>query len=1144
MDNSDASLTIYNDDLSTFIKNLAKQEVSCLDLTSEFIFLSCSNGTLVVVDRETFTVTEPFCGLLGAVCCTDVKKYEDYMYISMGFDSGAVSYISIAVKDVRKFYTHVERDYHKHSSIVGVCWSEDCSKLFSVDSSGLTVSSSIDFQNNAFEHSFHSMSGQTVQHVIYRPEFLFFILINGCYQFLTVDTAEIVPLDFSIEKFENVLSCNGVGSSILVICKRVIYSIDCDEHFKSWSSRVVMALDEELCFASVNENFICLVSPEEVRVHSVHDMSLVYRYESSEVARGKLCKVDLDGSILYIILSNRLFRASLLPLTNVFSETTDDNVDITAMLGSPRKIGASLLKTATNVLNVVASASDIEVTSEVPKFIENGINAIRTSNISSIVAEKVQNFVDSQSANDIVEGVPYRPPTKTSKSFEESAFDCTINVERTVKARGYKRRESERMKSPDRECPEVDIVHSVEHIDELIHGLRKHVLGHDPTESSLVPKTTGSVSTQNEGDDVFNNSFGSGFQSPAALSVFQENVESEPSSVSDKFSASFVSCLTDVNSAKHDDVSSTVEQIVVDHPIDHPEPKANVSAVFDMLLNMEQNDALPVENREERSYEQARVNHIKNSFVIPESCDLWKKVATPYSVTSLASFESKLLVCGRRQKPRYIEADQLGMNEAQWNKLDWSSTELSFSNQGLDVIRLNNGCCYLSENGLAKVPSEEIPVVGGNVSNVILHNDNIWYNTEELGPCVLLKHEDHRSFSRLVCEWPLTSLTVSNYAIWAVRKGLGSLMARVGLTKCRMGSDWVEIMPEGVKSIVCASLFDIYGFILDDEGRLWMATGVDQQHPFGRCSRFLEIQVPWVTGCSKTKYSEYKLIATSLGIFVSTQKSIYSSLSGVCAHGFPMEIPDKYSSLDNFSLLSATTFTYDGSSLENDAVFVCRPNSDIFLFRPKRKVLTNLSLPAKVLTLTIVDSLGNVYSRGSDGEWIEHDDLPPSGVISFCKSALGTWLITSDGSIRNRENEEGFWTTHSINIVSAEERKPIQITCSPNGRYVWVCDGISAWARTNVDSLNPTGKRWSQTHHTKGISCIAAGDFVVWALDEEYNLLRLQGLAAGNPAGNTWKLVSSNIRAISIDSHNCLWVINGENRLVRYLCAVFPERNL
>lgn len=57
---------------------------------------------------------------------------------------------------------------------------------------------------------------------------------------------------------------------------------------------------------------------------------------------------------------------------------------------------------------------------------------------------------------------------------------------------------------------------------------------------------------------------------------------------------------------------------------------------------------------------------------------------------------------------------------------------------------------------------------------------------------------------------------------------------------------------------------------------------------------------------------------------------------------------------------------------------------------------------------------------------------------------------------------------------------------------------------------------------------------VVWSLSSSGQLYRLRGLAAGNPAGNYWKVVPIRLRAMSVDSKEHLWGIDNEGRLVSH----------
>lgn len=53
---------------------------------------------------------------------------------------------------------------------------------------------------------------------------------------------------------------------------------------------------------------------------------------------------------------------------------------------------------------------------------------------------------------------------------------------------------------------------------------------------------------------------------------------------------------------------------------------------------------------------------------------------------------------------------------------------------------------------------------------------------------------DKAIFSKVDRDWPLISISVSVEAVWAIRTDTGNLVVRVGLARCKMGLDWVEIV--------------------------------------------------------------------------------------------------------------------------------------------------------------------------------------------------------------------------------------------------------------------------------------------------------------------------------------------------------------
>ncbi|KAK6033981.1 Propeller, partial [Cooperia oncophora] len=190
--------------------------------------------------------------------------------------------------------------------------------------------------------------------------------------------------------------------------------------------------------------------------------------------------------------------------------------------------------------------------------------------------------------------------------------------------------------------------------------------------------------------------------------------------------------------------------------------------------------------------------------------------------------------------------------------------------------------------------------------------------------------------------------------------------------------------------------------------------------------------------------------------------------------------------------------------------------------------------------LSVIDSTGRVFhSTGNSSEW-EPDTSLSGAVCSLAHSKLGSWAITCDGLILVKLSNVNNWVTIAAPPDLPPEVTPSQVFSSPNGIYVWILANGRAWARVNINDRSPSGVKWTETYHPSDLCNLAVGDNKVWALDASGRLLRLRGLAAGNPAGNYWRpITGAMLRAISIDAQSELWAVDMDNRLVRHLSDVF-----
>ncbi|EYC17414.1 hypothetical protein Y032_0030g2033 [Ancylostoma ceylanicum] len=475
-------------------------------------------------------------------------------------------------------------------------------------------------------------------------------------------------------------------------------------------------------------------------------------------------------------------------------------------------------------------------------------------------------------------------------------------------------------------------------------------------------------------------------------------------------------------------------------------------------------------------------------------------------------------------------------------------TSLTLKDDESIIWRIHRKVAWCAVDSLSTTTRfEECAADGGGVSEVSVGTNSAWYLTNE-GVSLQMELPEKAIFSRVDRDWTLRSISVSDEAVWAIRDGVGSLVVRVGLARCKMGLDWIEIVPEGPSKLVSVCVYRSYGFALDDSGHLWMSSGIDHHHPYGSSDSFYKVCLP-VFDARTAPAHAWTVRAASTGLFLSVGKVMYIARSAVSGHKFPREVPGKFDILDNFSVISAGSFI--GST---GYIHLCRQDSEVFVYRPARRNFVTITIPstsqaivslcATIGRLSLIDSSGRVFhSDGESSNW-EAETTLPEPVCSIACSKLSCWAITCTGSILFKQLGSSVWNTITAPSDVDSDVTPAQVFSSLNGIYVWVLAGGRGWARANINERNPAGARWTETYHTSELCSLAVGDNVVWALDSSGQLLRLRGLAAGNPAGNYWRPISqTTLRAISVDAQSELWAIDMENRLVRHLSDVYmPDR--
>uniref|UniRef100_A0A0K0CU85 Tectonin beta-propeller repeat-containing protein 2 n=1 Tax=Angiostrongylus cantonensis TaxID=6313 RepID=A0A0K0CU85_ANGCA len=828
---------------------------------------------------------------------------------------------------------------------------------------------------------------------------------------------------------------------------------------------------DSVCFQSVEWNecadkLAVLTSSDVFVIFSIATKQVLWRtpVNNNGHSIGNFC-VDPDDSILYITKPRGLHRVGVSTIAeSLLDQDTDSS--LSALLGPPRKListgayrftqkGALLLTSAIN------TAKDIPFNSRISNLFEDAFDMTN-------IKEDIGNFVKCARRRDGFAGNEY------FQIGEELVSDCVGSVQNDPVGDLY-----------------ADIVeeHSLAIFVQRKEEITRRKIGDSSREPSF---------SECSSDDP--------------LSIDEDNILSLRKQVLGNTVVSATHFETGTS------VSSTSTYIAGDGSptsgsrLASSERDSSISLLSRSASDVQWKPSHRNVDRSENVRANDEVGEQSNKNVLSDRVDIWLKVFLPYTPKTFSVGSKHLVLCHKKKRPHFAILDDLGSKKANWQVAKWSAMNIAMNDDESIIWRVSHDIGWSASEPLSvSTRFEECATDGGGVTEVSLGANVAWYLTK-IGVSLQMELPDKAIFSGVDRDWPMKSISVSDAAVWAIRSDTGNLVVRVGLARCRMGLDWVEIIPEGPSKLVSVCVFHSYGFALDDNGHLWLSTGVDHHHPYGSSDAFYRVCTPMVD--IKTAPIETWIIR------------------------FLQEVPKKFGTLDNFSLISASSFLGGNGSL-----YLCRQNSEIFVYRPARHNFITINVPQGTYAivaicavpgkLSIINSSGHVFhSDGESSFWEEETNL--SGpVCSLAHGKLGSWAVGCDGVILSKPSGADFWTM--IGPPADLDVTPAQVFCSPNGIYVWLLAGGRGWARGNISNRNLTGVKWIETYHTSEFSSLAVGDNVVWAIDSNNVLLRLRGLATGNPAGNYWRPISfETFRAISVDAQSELWAINVDNRLVRH----------
>ncbi|WKY10187.1 hypothetical protein Q1695_002494 [Nippostrongylus brasiliensis] len=1150
----------------TFDLGTIAVELSCIAASEAYIIIGARCGALFVYNKRLGKLARPLrTDSFEAVTCIRHLHHRDD-FVAVGHNTGTL--VVIRLPSGREGASTslaqcIDKDSHRRSAITCVEWNSDATQVVSCDASGTVIISTVIFDTGEFYHSFLFEGPSPVLAVGFLNDS---VVIHNGLQLAVASTKPPTTCEVITDSEDSVavLSLRCTDSFVYVVERTRICV-----YTTSFSICETIAADElgrdiaSFRAATWDDNATVLAVLSSTNVFCLMDIvtrQILWTASSiNGVVVGDFC-LDSDGSILYITKPRGVHRIGITAAEKSLLEQ-EKRRSISSLLSSPRKFmsSGSLLtqKGVSLVSSAISSAKDIASNSEVPNILEDALSRMTIREDLNSLIQNVVDIIDpeldiredsSQQSQEVASTERSYPPGTDYEGTEE--LPAVVSVIR--KEKGRRHRQNSLSKSTNSTVPTTKPVD----IDEsALLALRRQVLGNTTLSGSPCDSGTGFNTTP---------SFTPGESPQMAAVICDSNFENannsltrDPLDFSNVISPPIETGSTvspEMDSATAPSTSTGLSQSddACIAPSTSAQGAESVIGAYEYLLNgdaaqltsLELKDPSTVHSEGVRACNVATLGRARRPIVLNDRVDIWSKTCLQHSIKTFAVGREHVIVCHRKKNPRMVKLCDLDTKNPPWITTKWAADCVSLNDDEsiIWIVRQKVALCAVQplsgSTGFIECAED-----GGGVQEVAVGRNFAWYITKE-GVSLQMELPDKAIFSRVDRDWPLTSITVSEEAVWAIRSDTGSLVVRVGLARCKMGLDWVEITPEGPSKLVSACVYGSYGFVVDCSGQLWMTTGVDHKHPYGSSDAFYKICLPNLDAKSST--ADCRVVkVSSAGLFLSTGKVMYLSRCALSGHKFPREIPTKYSILDNFSVISAGSF--DG---EQGSVHLCRENSEIFVYRPSKRNFITLSMPlgscaiislcATPQRLSLIDSRGQVFHcDAGTSEWTPEKGFS-AAVCSLARSKLGSWAITCEGAILMKSHTSDKW----LNIAPPSDLPadvfPSQVFTSPNGIYVWIFAGGRAWARSNINARNVSGVKWTETYHTSELCSLAVGDNVVWALDAAGRLLRLRGLAAGNPSGNYWRPIWGELfRAISIDDQSNLWALDIENHLVRHLSDVF-----
>ncbi|XP_033105345.1 tectonin beta-propeller repeat-containing protein 2-like isoform X1 [Anneissia japonica] len=632
---------------------------------------------------------------------------------------------------------------------------------------------------------------------------------------------------------------------------------------------------------------------------------------------------------------------------------------------------------------------------------------------------------------------------------------------------------------------------------------------------------------------------------------------------------------------------------------DQPQTEKDIS-IYDRPNTLGKNKSLEHEPDQisTSSHESLEAEMSSDDFNLPEG--IQQKVAGSWVHCNSPGVITQLIVSDRHvwcvDNHDRVHFTLINSGKYKWNKLRDSAQQMAVSHTESIVWRVHRK----SGKAYACAPITPRSPIGSkwaetchDVCYVALDETIAWIIKTNHDVYVQQDLSRDRVYSRNVrvsssSQIKLDQVATSRGVVWG-RVTDGNMVYRNGITdNKRTGTEWLPFDGQSIQVVSMAIDSRNTGWVIDQDGNVWMKTGVTMETPQGDSKNWWQVPMSeylmqdrstfsalfenTITMVGKQIFKAYHqsrpmfIGASSAGVWVAgsghVKSSLYASKGNLIGSYWNMASPHGLSQSAQWLCISASgAYGTSGMiwALQKSGEVFCFPSDTLrpCLIEPPvgQDNLKYLSSSAEGLwaigesnSVYVRDGMSPRHPQGLRWKTLNLSQLGPSKVIHLTCGSIGVWACDSDGNIHFRL---GLCMPRNDSMVPAwvqVDGKPTgsgnyftNVYVGPGDNIVWALDNKrNVYARWGISNRLPIGLRWEIVQGTPAnLLCVSSES--VWALCPNGDVFRRHGITEKNSLGDYWKKVPGNFSLLSVSQNDELWAIDNEGHIFQQLVKMFSR---